>query len=103
MMAQGYSGSHGTAEQESIDWSVERETIAQFANRHRWLVRFLALELVLFGLAGTVPLLATGGLANVVFGMVFSLAMLVGIVGVTVGVAVRAWKFARQRRSKHGI
>ncbi|WP_435335548.1 hypothetical protein [Haloarchaeobius sp. TZWWS8] len=87
-MAQRYRGRHGTTQREELDLELDRETLVALPTRHPWAVRFLVFELLMLGVATTIPLAYPASeLASVGFGAVVTAMLLTALVGLVAGLA----------------
>lgn len=87
-MAQVHEHQNGT---DSIDLSLDRETLGTLLVRYPWAVRFLAFEAIMLSLAGILPFLGESPFLYVTFGMVLSLAVLAAVAAAaaTIGIGLK--------------
>ncbi|WP_323675197.1 hypothetical protein [Halorubellus sp. PRR65] len=64
---------------DSLDLSLDRETLGTLLVRHPWAARFLAFEAILLSLAGVIPFLGESAFHYVAFGMLLSLAAVAAV------------------------
>jgi hypothetical protein len=81
---------------DSLDLSLDRETLGTLLVRHPWATRFLALEAILLSVAGLIPFLGTSAFLYVVFGMVLSLAVLAAVVAAAAGLRLGVRRARRE-------
>ncbi|WP_227134869.1 hypothetical protein [Halorubellus salinus] len=86
---------------ESIDRSLDRETLGALLVRHPWAVRFLVLETALLSLAGVIPFVGASPMYYVAFGMLVSLAVLAALVAavLALGEAIKRARRALRYRT----
>lgn len=78
-------------------FGFDKESLGKIIVRHPWAVRFLALEAILLGIVGIIPLIWTSDLFHAIFGMMLSLAILAAISAVLIAClqAIRRFRSAR--------
>jgi hypothetical protein len=75
-MAQVHEHQNST---QSVDFSLDKETLGTLLVRHPWAIRFLAFEALVLSLAGLLPFLGESAFHYVAFGMLLSLAFVAAI------------------------
>lgn len=83
---------------DSIDLSLDRETLGTLLVRHPWAVRFLAFEAILLSLASVVPFLGASAFHYVVFGILLSLAAVMAVGATAIGVRMGVRKARKEIR-----